>query len=251
MDILLDVNICLGDLGNEVCDYSCLTELVAEHWDEHPWPWGRMQFFCHTKQVSIWDTPHSSLGRGACFPFWCYGKWCFKRPLGMSFYHMYTKFRWSSYDLIKISHNQLARLYNQCLSKEIYVSVGHEAKVRDNIVHEILQPRWYIILYNSINITPEQHLRMPMVKPLIWEAQNFPHATQNTRPLTEYQLGQKAWGMSFNCMATYWSGILRGKATPYAMPTCPLGNNDSFPEYVWKFRVKVIIQKLNPRNPQY
>lgn len=54
---------CLGNLANEVCDYSWLTEFSSEHLSEHPWTrpaWklSGVHVFCHSYPVSFWDTPH-------------------------------------------------------------------------------------------------------------------------------------------------------------------------------------------------
>ena len=56
---------CFWDLGKEVCDSSCLTELASEYqsknpWAEPGWQWHGFQVFCHPKAVSIWDMTHPS-----------------------------------------------------------------------------------------------------------------------------------------------------------------------------------------------
>ena len=63
---VVDLDSCLGGLGNEVRDSPCLSELASEHWSENPWAgpgWqlARVQVFSKPKPVSIWDTPHPSL----------------------------------------------------------------------------------------------------------------------------------------------------------------------------------------------
>ena len=129
---------------------------------------------------------------------------------------MYEKI-WSSWYTgpFRINHNQKERLYNQSLAQKPEESGGHEAKNGENTLHQIVPPIRLIILYISINIPPEQQLRVPIIQPLMYEGERFSHATPNTPLLSQ----SVSWftsliGSHAFAMASCLPGMFKWKETP-------------------------------------
>ena len=122
-----------------------------------------------------------------------------------------------------IYHDQTARHYKWHLAQEPHESGGHVAKFGDNTVHQIVPPIWWIILYISIHIFPEQPLGVPKAKLQFCGGEIFPYGDLHA-PL----LSQK--GICFTrlnvhhaiAVASSWPGSFIGKTTPHTLgPPAP------------------------------
>ena len=105
-------------------------------------------------------------GIGPLFPSLCSGLTCFKWPLGTSlFSHVGNTWGSSLTIPFKVYIDQTASLYNWRVAQEPDECAGHEAKVWDNSVGQIVPPMGWIIIYISVNIPAEQQLRLPIIQP--------------------------------------------------------------------------------------
>ena len=121
-----------------------------------------------------WLCPSEVTSRATCLvevaeawaPCVCSEMMCLMWPLSMSlFSHVGKELRLLTHWYLKINQDQTASLYNRCLVQLTLVSGGHGDKDGGNIFQQNILPIWWIILYISINIPPEQSSGCPPPNP--------------------------------------------------------------------------------------
>lgn len=112
---------------------------------------------------------------------------------------------------------------------------------------------WYIILYISINIIPEQELRFPYSNTQSTKGERFLHAAQHEPHISQNGSWAKRLDECYAIsVATYWPRTFRGKSTPYnlGLPTLYIIMSLS-PNMCGSSGSIFFFQNLHPSNPQY
>ena len=134
------------------------------------------------------------------------GMTCFKWPWDRSLFSHVRNWGGQVTGHFEIDNDQTESLSNWCLSWETDESGGHESKVGDNTVPQIVPSIRWIIIYININIPTKQELRLPIVQCSLCEGVRLPLVAQNEALLSQRgclvtRLNWGSWHCRWNQLA--------------------------------------------------